>query len=131
MSPRHGCRGKGALLRSICNRHAQLGRLGEVVLRNNCLPQHHHTVQMREKIAEAPAASRNSIQLLLWLLTTRLGTLILCGRAAITRWPFLQPFAALGVTQRQAAITSWRTSPLAKLRQVCGWYTYMICTMPT
>lgn len=101
----------------IRHRFARLGRLGTHMRPSTsaCTPP----IQMQEKIAEAPAASRTSINLLLWLLTTRLGTLLLCGRAAITpcTFPCVQSFASLSITRRQAAITSWRTSPLAKLRQ--------------
>ncbi len=74
---------------------------------------------MQEKIAEAPAEARTSIQLLLWSLTTRAGTLLLCGSTAITwSWPFVLVFTELDVAQRTTVLKQWRVSPIAKLRQV-------------
>ncbi|GJP64518.1 hypothetical protein CLOP_g21494 [Closterium sp. NIES-67] len=48
---------------------------------------------------------------ILWLLTTRLGTLLLAGRRALTpRPPFLQPFPKLSPQAREAVLLRWSVS---------------------
>jgi hypothetical protein len=58
---------------------------------------------------------------LLWLLSTRLGTLLLGGRHAfVPRWPFLLPFTQLPLANRQRILSSWAASRLGTLRKVGG-----------
>ncbi|CAI7933273.1 unnamed protein product, partial [Closterium sp. NIES-54] len=56
---------------------------------------------------------------LLWLLSTRLGTLLLAGRRAFTRRPpFVQPFAKLSPQAREAVLLRWSVSSNFLLRTV-------------
>ncbi|CAI5535770.1 unnamed protein product [Closterium sp. Naga37s-1] len=55
----------------------------------------------------------------LWLLSTRLGTLLLAGRRAFTRQPpFVQPFAKLSPQAREAVLLRWSVSSNFLLRTV-------------
>jgi long-chain-alcohol oxidase len=65
----------------------------------------------------APRPSRE-LQLFLTLLSWRLGTLLLCGRHAVTRtFPFVHAFPDLPVAAQQHALLSWSSSRLADLRK--------------
>lgn len=64
-------------------------------------------------------AAMSQIATVLWLLSTRFGTLLLAGTAALTRtFPFCQPFAQLPPQQQEAALRSWALSPLLPLRTI-------------
>ena len=56
----------------------------------------------------------------LWVLSTRVGTLLLGGRHALVSWlpPFCQSFDRLPVRRREALLLSWKRSPLMPLKQV-------------
>ncbi|KAL5990504.1 hypothetical protein ACLOJK_011406 [Asimina triloba] len=50
------------------------------------------------------------IRVVLWLLSTGLGTLILCGRACVVgKFPFITKFSDLGVEKREQILKRWST----------------------
>lgn len=61
----------------------------------------------------------STVGTILWLLSTRPGTLLLAGSAALTRtFPFCQPFASLPRKQQEAALSAWALSLLIPLRTI-------------
>ncbi|KAL2649247.1 hypothetical protein R1flu_017375 [Riccia fluitans] len=54
----------------------------------------------------------------LWLLSSYLGTLIMCGFLCFSwRFPFIHPFHDMTLERREKALRSWSHSPIPSLRQ--------------
>ncbi|KAH0648380.1 hypothetical protein KY285_033628 [Solanum tuberosum] len=59
----------------------------------------------------------NLCKLALWLLSTRIGTFILCGKASLsTQFPYLQTFSNISPKKREESVKSWATSCFKLLR---------------
>ncbi|KAK4728137.1 hypothetical protein R3W88_021125 [Solanum pinnatisectum] len=59
----------------------------------------------------------NLCKLALWLLSTRIGTFILCGKACLsTQVPYLQKFSNISPKKREEIVKSWATSCFKLLR---------------
>lgn len=59
----------------------------------------------------------NLCRLALWLLSTRIGTFILCGKASLsTQFPYLQTFSNISPKKREESVKSWATSCFKLLR---------------
>ncbi|KAM3397391.1 long-chain-alcohol oxidase FAO4A [Capsicum galapagoense] len=59
----------------------------------------------------------NLCKLALWLLSTRIGTLILCGKASISnQFPYLQKFSKISPNKREKIVKSWATSCFKLIR---------------
>ncbi|XP_055822188.1 long-chain-alcohol oxidase FAO4A-like [Solanum dulcamara] len=56
-------------------------------------------------------------KLALWLLSTRIGTFILCGKASLSsQFPYLQSFSKISPNKREEIVKSWATSCFKLLR---------------
>ncbi|KAL3361618.1 hypothetical protein AABB24_014471 [Solanum stoloniferum] len=59
----------------------------------------------------------NLCKLSLWLLSTRIGTFTLCGKASLsTQFPYLQKFSNISPKKREEIVKSWATSCFKLLR---------------
>ncbi|XP_016447438.2 long-chain-alcohol oxidase FAO4A [Nicotiana tabacum] len=59
----------------------------------------------------------NLCKIALWLLSTRIGTLILCGKASLSsQFPYLQSFSRISPNKREEIVLSWSTSCFKLLR---------------
>ncbi|KAH0642750.1 hypothetical protein KY289_033724 [Solanum tuberosum] len=59
----------------------------------------------------------NLCKLALWLLSTRIGTFILCGKTSLsTQFPYLQNFSNISPKKREEIVKSWATSCFKLLR---------------
>ncbi|CAK9143710.1 unnamed protein product [Ilex paraguariensis] len=59
--------------------------------------------------------------LALWLLSTRIGTLILCGRGSLSsHFPYLQKFSEVSPKRREEILLSWSLSFFSLLRMLYG-----------
>ncbi|OIT35127.1 long-chain-alcohol oxidase fao4a [Nicotiana attenuata] len=59
----------------------------------------------------------NLCKIALWLLSTRMGTLILCGKASLSsQFPYLQSFSRISPNKREEIVLSWSTSCFKLLR---------------
>nr|GMC54858.1 long-chain-alcohol oxidase FAO4A-like [Ipomoea batatas] len=59
----------------------------------------------------------NSLLLMLWFLSTRIGTLLLCGKGSLsTQFPFLLRFPEISQNKRERIVQSWATSSLQFIR---------------
>ncbi|XP_055819393.1 long-chain-alcohol oxidase FAO4A-like [Solanum dulcamara] len=59
----------------------------------------------------------NLFKLALWLLSTRIGTFILCGKASLSyQFPYLQNFSKILPSKREEIVKSWATSCFKLLR---------------
>nr|GLL18073.1 long-chain-alcohol oxidase FAO4A [Ipomoea trifida] len=59
----------------------------------------------------------NSLLLMLWFLSTRIGTLLLCGKGSLsTQFPFLLRFPEISQQKRERIVQSWATSSLQSIR---------------
>ncbi|MCD7459925.1 hypothetical protein HAX54_042340, partial [Datura stramonium] len=59
----------------------------------------------------------NLCKLALWLLSTRIGTFILCGKASLSsQFPYLQSFSKISPNKREEIVKSWATSCFKLLR---------------
>ncbi|KAJ9556238.1 hypothetical protein OSB04_010852 [Centaurea solstitialis] len=57
------------------------------------------------------------VHLTLWLLSTAIGTLILCGRASLSnQFPYVQKFSRVSAEKREAIMVSWSMSYFFLLR---------------
>ncbi|XP_059288843.1 long-chain-alcohol oxidase FAO4A-like [Lycium ferocissimum] len=59
----------------------------------------------------------NLCVLALWLLSTRIGTFIICGKASLSsQFPYLQSFSKVSPKKREEIVKSWETSWFKLLR---------------
>ncbi|KVH89826.1 Alcohol dehydrogenase, long-chain fatty [Cynara cardunculus var. scolymus] len=59
------------------------------------------------------------VQLSLWLLSTAMGTLILCGRGSLSnQFPYVQKFSRVSSKEREAILVSWSVSYFFLLRML-------------
>lgn len=59
------------------------------------------------------------LKFVLWLLSTRLGTLLICGRVCLGfKWPFVHRFSDLSSETREGILHSWTTGTFIPLRIV-------------
>ncbi|CAI6008769.1 unnamed protein product [Closterium sp. NIES-65] len=94
--------------------HSPLGR--HLNTRQLCRPFVQVATTMKQCVKPLPLAVFSTV---LWLLSTRLGTLLLAGRRAFTRRPpFVQPFAKLSPQAREAVLLQWSVSSNFLLRTV-------------
>ncbi|KAG6434552.1 hypothetical protein SASPL_106190 [Salvia splendens] len=77
-------------------------------------PFPHETAELMVKrgIPKAVVA----VSLVLKLLSTRLGTLFLCGGASLDwRWPFIHKFSELSIDKREGILQKWSRGTLSSL----------------
>ncbi|XP_057966005.1 long-chain-alcohol oxidase FAO4A [Malania oleifera] len=59
------------------------------------------------------------IRVALWMLSTWIGTFVLCGRASLsTHFPYLQAFSQVSLRQREVILLSWSLSYFSLLRML-------------
>ncbi|XP_047257357.1 long-chain-alcohol oxidase FAO4A isoform X2 [Capsicum annuum] len=59
----------------------------------------------------------NLCKLALWLLSTRIGTLILCGKASLSsQFPYLQNFSRVSPNKREEIVQSWSCSNIKLIK---------------
>ena len=68
------------------------------------------------------------VKLVLRLLSTRLGTLLICGRVCLdTKWPFVHKFSDLSLKDREGILQNWSRGTLLPLRMVFVMLKVMCC----
>ncbi|KAJ4969182.1 hypothetical protein NE237_015883 [Protea cynaroides] len=62
-------------------------------------------------VKRAPPEPVGLVRIILWLLSTRLGTLLLCGTLCLGwEWPFIHKFSEMSLQKRELVLKNWSTA---------------------